>query len=339
MMKDKVMGVSGISLVEFDFLVRMDSYDELNEFFNLSKYNYTNRIDVTKEEIERDLQSLEGRYVSYPGGSLYNTLSTLSELGVDVKQETMIGKDEYGSIIQDEISNKGIRANFQYSQNQNTHMILCFIAPDSDTKYKTCFGCFSEFQRAKVDFKELFTKTQMFIYEGYLLDFEPLRQLSKEAMWKAKNNGLTTVFTLCNTDITRERKGLIKDMFEYTDILIGNKAEFKELVHADDRGDLIYKLTALGKLSVVTLGGDGVLIVDARGNPVIINSPACHADSVVDTTGAGDNFAAGFLYAYLNGHSLELCAKIGNLLGKEVVKQVGTSLVRPESFIAPFLTA
>lgn len=268
-----------------------------------------------------------------PGGSLSNTMSVLANLGIKITAITAIGKDQFGNIIQNDLQKNGAKTYMTYCTAHSTPTALILISPEGSKTMLTSSGCFTEFNASIINYKNI-QRQRLVIAESFLLNHVNARALLSALFRYSKEQRVETALTLSNKAIVARFKDDIDALLPNVDILIGNKKEFLTLTNTNNLSELIKHLKRMNKLSVVTLGEEGALVVDSRThNAIVFKMPAKLAKNVIDVTGAGDNFAAGFLYGYLTGERLENSAALGNTFGNAVVQQLGARLHKPEMLL------
>jgi sugar/nucleoside kinase (ribokinase family) len=162
---------------------------------------------------------------------------------------------------------------------------------------------------------------QVLYMEGYLFD----RPDAKEAFWMAADiaheNGRKVSLTLSDTFcVERHHDDFRRLVAERVDVLFGNEHELCALYDTDDFTLALERVRADLELAVITCGADGSVIATADG---VVNVPVEPVAQVLDTTGAGDLYAAGFLFGYTNGRSLPECGRLGSIAAAEVISHMG----------------
>lgn len=161
---------------------------------------------------------------------------------------------------------------------------------------------------------------QLFHVEGYAIYN---KNLTIRAMQMAKRHNALVSFDLGSFELVRHFKPLIIELLRnYVDIVFANEEEANELVGGGGPDECVDYLATMCHVAVVMMGPKGCLVKSKSDKYRCPTQPV----KAVDTTGAGDCFASGFLYAYLQGYSLEQCARLGSLAGGEVVKYVGAEI-------------
>jgi len=259
-----------------------------------------------------------------PGGSCANTIKGLASLGEKCGFIGKIGRDSVGQLYKDSMSQRGVIPLMTESINARTGEVICLITPNGERTMKAFLG--ASLQMTENDLlPQDFAGVKLLHVEGYSIYNEPL---TLKAMQLAKQNGSMVSLDLGSFELVRQFKPLLLDMLRnYVDIVFSNSEEARELMGGVPGRDVPEKcvdyLAKYCKVAVVMMGKDGCWV--KSGN----EKYKCPADVVanpIDTTGAGDLFAAGFLYAYLQGYTLQQCARMGALSGKEVLFVMGAEV-------------
>lgn len=309
------MNVVGIGNALVDALVRIND-DRILKEFNLPKGSMT-LIDIEKYKKIRSLLWKEN--VSYvAAGSAANTIVGLASLGVKSGFLGNVGSDSYASIFENSLKAHGVKPYLEYTAG-NTGIASTFILPDGERTFATYLGVASDFKDVIISDEEL-KKYGILYIEGYLIyDQDLIRQM----IAKAKKNGLLIALDMASyTVIEQNRDFFLEIINQSIDILFANKEEVMALVGKLPE-EAMPQLSQWVDVAVINMGSDGSLIQQKKN---IIKISAVPDVSVVDTTGAGDLFAAGFLYGYSLKLPLEVCGKIGTLLASEVIKLIGAKI-------------
>jgi len=169
--------------------------------------------------------------------------------------------------------------------------------------------------------------------EGYLWDRDEAKAAFIKAAKAAKAAGREASVSLSDTFCVDRHRASFQDLVEgHIDLLFANEEEIKSLYQSDSLEAALETIRGKCKVTAVTLGEKGSIILT---DDETITVPAAAVDTVVDTTGAGDAYAAGFLYGYTNGKDLETCAKLGGIAAAEVISHYGP---RPEADLKELAT-
>ena len=308
--------IFGIGSALMDFLIEI-GHNELLEL-NLKKGNF-HLID--EEHSKKLLKKLENYKVkTSPGGSSANTLYGVALLGGNVVFCGKIGKDKHGDIYEERMLNSGVKHKIKRSEKITGHAIT-FITPDSERTFAVHLGASLHLEKSDVFFDDL-RQSRMLHIEGYQLEEKNLRDVSLHAMEFAKKNGIKISMDLGDPGIVSRNKEDIRKMIKnYADIVFANEDEAKALTGLAPL-EALNELSKLAGIAIVKLGEKGSCI---KQGSAVYNIPAYKAKAV-DTTGAGDMFAAGVLYGISKGYELKISGHIGSYYATKVVEQIGARL-------------
>ncbi len=308
---DTILGMGNALM---DILVRIDN-EELLRRLDLPKGSMT-LVDQDKAvQILNRIQSLPKSYA--PGGSAANTIRGLAALDTPVTYIGSTGEDDLGEMFKKSMFDEHVTTLLQYSDKPTGHAIT-FITPDSERTFATYLGAATELSAEHLD-RSMFKGHKVFHIEGYLI---LNRELVIKAFQLAKQAGLEISYDMASYNVVEENKNFIKELLtEYVDIVFANEEEAKAFTGKEPE-DALEELAAMCKVAVVKTGAGGSLIAMEEETYLV---KAIEAESL-DTTGAGDLYAAGFLFGYINGMLPEQCGKIGSLLGGKVIETIGTRM-------------
>lgn len=275
---------------------------------------------VDAETLSRLLASVPGATLRAPGGSAGNTAFALARLGMPSRFLGAIGADEAGDYYRDTFRTIGGDVGaFRTRSDQPTAQCLSLVTPDGERTMRTHLGAAMTLAPDHVD-SAAFAGCAHAHVEGYLL-FNP--DLMRRVLAAAKEAGCAVSVDLASFEVVEASRTLLPELLaEYVDIVFANEEEAEAFAGSSDPAVC---LDALGKFCdtvAVKLGADGALL--RRGGETV-RVPAVPVDAVVDTTGAGDLWAAGFLYGLLNGYDLEKSGACGAAMGATAVTREGTT--------------
>jgi fructokinase len=258
------------------------------------------------------------------GGSVANTMAGIAYLGGNPSFIGKINSDEFGKIYRKSLEK--INVNFLYpekAENLSTGASIIFITPDSERTMCTYLGISS--QLAKADINDDNIKDYEIIFlEGYLWDKGISEEMFKHVINLAKKNNIKVAMSLSDIFcVTRHREDFYKLLKNDLDILIGNENEINELMKKDNLLDSMNELRNINKLIIITRSKNGSVAIL---NNEITKCDSIKVDKVLDLTGAGDLFAAGFLKEYLDKSDIKKCLKTGSKLAAQVIQKIGARL-------------
>lgn len=260
-----------------------------------------------------------------PGGSAANTVAGLASLG---GAPAFIGKvhdDALGQEFTRDIGAAGVDF-FTPPLNEGpvTGRSIVLVTPDAMRSMFTYLGASAYLSAADID--ENIIKASRIIYlEGYLLDYEHGMEIAVKAAETAHKYNRQVAFSLSDVScVTGKEEAIVAFVKEHIDILFANDAEICALFKGEDFYKCLDLIKPMVEIAAITRGAKGSVIVNGRTKTFV---EAETVENVVDTTGAGDLYAAGFLYGLTQGRSLGTCAIIGSIAAAEVITHYGA---RPE---------
>lgn len=307
----KVIGI-GNALV--DVLAKVPGEDILEEL-RLPKGSMQ-LIDTERyQSISRRLATMPTEQAT--GGSAANTILALANLGAEPGFIGKIGNDGYGRFFAENCRTHGIRP-FLLRDALPTGVASTFITPDGQRTFGTYLGAAARLRPADIA-PGHFAGYDYFYIEGYLVQNH---DLIERAVDTAHAAGLEVCLDLASYNIVEADRDFFAHLLTETDIVFANEEEARAFTGKAPR-EALDELAAICHTAVVKTGADGAWV--SRGDETV-RVPAIKVEHVTDTTGAGDYFAAGFLYGASTGRALADCARIGSLLAARVIQTVGTSL-------------
>jgi len=275
-------------------------------------------IDEARAE---ELYALMGSTIVASGGSAANTIAGIASFGGRTGFIGKVRDDILGAAFRHDITAVG--AAFPTSAATDgpaTAVCLILVTPDAQRTMNTFLGACANLEPDDVD-PDLIRSAKVTHLEGYLYD-PPLAQ---EAFHKAAEvaHGAARKVSLSLSDafcVRRHRAAFLTLVDHHVDVLFANELEIGELFETDDIDEIVARLSPMTDLAVVTRGPAGSLIL---ANGRVIEIAAAPAHQVIDTTGAGDLYAAGFLYGLTAGASLDECGRLGSVAAAEVIGHVG----------------
>jgi sugar/nucleoside kinase (ribokinase family) len=263
-------------------------------------------------------QSLQ-KPVVVPGGAACNTIVGAARLGGQARFIGMRGKDTYGDQYEEALRGFNVEPFFNLSAT-TTGRVLSVITPDAQRSMFTHLGASVELNPATV-LPELFKDTAIAVIEGYLL-FNP--DLMLASLKSAKAVGAKIALDLASFEVVEAARPILADIIaDYVDILIANEDEARAYTGLSDETAALKALSKNVEVAVLKVGERGSSVaVDGR----MIRIDPQNGSKAIDTTGAGDLWASGFLYGMAHGFSFEKSGRIGSACGYEVCQVVGAQI-------------
>jgi sugar/nucleoside kinase (ribokinase family) len=259
------------------------------------------------------------------GGSAANTIAGMAALGSRCAFIGQVADDELGDIFAHDIRAAGIRFDVPARAGQpTTGRCLIFVSPDGQRTMNTFLGA-SHYLPAQALDRDLIANSAWLYLEGYLWDPEEPRAAMRAAIEVARAAGRKVAFTVSAEFVIDRHRDAFHDLIDagLIDCLFANEDELVSLTQAADVEAAIAAMSAKVPLLVVTFGPDGALAVEngaVEGGTRIAAEPI---DKVVDTTGAGDLFAAGFLHGQVTGRSIGQSLRLGAVCAAECIGHYG----------------
>lgn len=263
------------------------------------------------------------------GGSCGNTIAGLAGLGASCAYIGRVRDDQLGTIFRHDVRSLGVEFDTPAAtEGKPTARCLVFVTPDAQRTMATFLGVCTELNESDIDEAQI-ARAKVTYLEGYLWDDPRAKAALLKAAGAARAAGRKTAFTLsdpfCVDRHRDEFRGLIAD---HVDILFANEAEICSLYQVESFDEALAQVRKDCGMAALTRSEKGSVVV--TGNEVY-HVPAEPVAKVVDTTGAGDLFAAGFLYGLSRGMAPDVSARIGGICAAEVISHVGA---RPEASLA-----
>ena len=254
------------------------------------------------------------------GGSVANTIVGISQLGVKAGFMGKISDDEFGKKYEEGLRRENVE--YFYSKKKEvlpTGTCLILVTPDSERTMCTFLGIAGRINENDI-VSDVIKKSEILFLEGYLWDEgEP-----KKAFDKAINNANKVAMSLSDQFcVDRHKSHFLNLVKNKLDITFANEQEIISLIEAKNFNEAINFCKQLDKLIVITRGEKGAIAIN---NQEIIEIEPKKNLRIVDLTGAGDLFAAGFLYGYINKLSINSCLEKGTEMASKVIQQIGARL-------------
>ena len=319
-MADARFDVLGIGSAIVDIIARAD------DAFLAANGMVKGTMALTTVEQTKKIYERMGQAVEISGGSAANTVAGVASLGGAPCYIGKVGADKLGEIFAHEIKAAGVE--FHGGENRPpklpTATCLILVTPDGQRTMNTFLGACTELTPADIDAERIASARVTYI-EGYQWDTPQAKEAIRKACQAAKGAKRQVALSLSDPFVVdRHRTDLLALIRDDVDILFGNEDEIFSLYQAADLEGAIARLREARVLACMTRSAKGAIVFDGQATLAVDAAPVT---KVVDTTGAGDLFAAGFLYGYTHGRDLTNCARIGAMAAAEVISHMGA---RPE---------
>ena len=262
------------------------------------------------------------------GGSAANTIAVMARLGAKCAFMGKVKDDAFGRIFGHDIRSLGVHFDTAAAADgPATANCLVLVTPDAQRTMLTYLGASIHLKPADVDL-DVIKDARVTYLEGYLWDPEDAKQAFRTAAAAARDAGREVALSLSDPFCVDRHRADFLDLIEgHVDILFANEAEILSLYQVDDFDAAVDKVKGHCKIAALTRSEKGSVVVSGDNVTAVAATPG---DKVIDTTGAGDAYAAGFLYGYTRDEDLAACARMGGIAAAEVIAQIGA---RPETDI------
>ena len=306
--------ILGIGNALVDILVHIDN-DEILDRLHLSKGG----MDMIDAQRKREILEViaEMPQTLATGGSTSNTIHGLARLGATAGYIGKVGNDEMGRLFRQECERFGVIPHLIEST-EDTGVAITFISPNAERTFATYLGAAATMQPAQVD-ESIFDHYDLIHIEGYLI-FN--HDLILDVCKKAKAHGLQISMDMASYNLIESNLDFVKMLLrDYVDIIFANEEEAKAFTGVEQL-EALHKLSDDCSIAIVKVGKDGSYI---KMNGEVTAIAPVDAQRV-DTTGAGDIYASGFLYGLVNGYSALRAGNLASYLSSRMIEHVGAKL-------------
>jgi sugar/nucleoside kinase (ribokinase family) len=307
----KILGM-GNALV--DIMVRLEN-DQIIHDFDLLKGGMKL---VDEKFIQRLMDAVGHIPIEHaPGGSAANTMNGVSNLGMDTGFIGKVAEDHFGKVMNEDMKKNGIKP-FLLKGIAPTGLAVAMVSPDSERTFAVNLGCAIELSPEDIS-SEMFVGYNYFHIEGYLVQNH---ELLKRAVVMAKENNVKVSLDLASFDVVQDNLEFLKEIIaHYVDIVFANEEEAKAFTGMGPELAL-HEISKTSEVSIVKIGKKGSLIKHGEN----IHTIGVIEAKSIDTTGAGDLYAAGFLYGMAKELPMQKCGEIGALLAGKVIEVLGAKM-------------
>lgn len=276
-------------------------------------------IDTHRAE---QLYAAIGPAVEMSGGSAANTVAGIASLGGTAAFMGKVNDDQLGSIYQHDLKSQGVHFATRTTHRRGTPTGRCIIlvTPDAERSMNTYLGAAVEFSQNDVD-ETTIQNAQVTYLEGYLYDQPAAKKAFRHAAQITHAAGRQLALTLSDVFCVERHRGEFLDLIKNNvDILFANQNELMALCQTQDIESAVATVREQCKIAVTTMSAKGAVVTAGAATHQIQAMPVAKP---VDTTGAGDLFAAGFLFGLTNGRSIDDAGHIGALAAAEIISHYG----------------
>jgi sugar/nucleoside kinase (ribokinase family) len=274
-----------------------------------------------------ELDRAEAVYADLPpaqetsGGSCANTIAGLASFRAAVTFIGRVRDDQLGKVYTHDLRSLGVHFDVApATDGPATGRCLVMVTPDAHRTQCTYLGASSVIGPEDVD-ADIVARARVTYLEGYLWDQPSAKDAIRKAATAARGAGRQVAFTLSDPFcVDRHREEFRALVADEIDVLFGNEAEIRSLYEVDDFDAALQRVREHCRVGALTRSEQGSVVIAGDEVHVIDADPV---DRLVDTTGAGDQYAAGFLYALTHGHDLATCGRLGSVAAAEVISHFG----------------
>ncbi len=318
-MTEKTYDVLGIGNAIVDVLAKIE--DEFLAEQNLVKGSMT----LVDAATATDLYGKIGNAIEASGGSAANTMAGIASLGGRSAFTGKVRDDQLGEIFRHDIRASGVAFDSAAAvDGPSTARCMVMVTPDAQRTMATYLGAAVDLRPNDID-ADLVAASEVTYLEGYLWDAPPAKDAFLRAARIAHEAGNKVSLTLSDSFcVDRHRESFLELVRDHVDLLFANEAEITSLYQVEVFDDALQAVRGHCQVVVLTRSEKGAVVLSGEEVHVV---DAAKVDNVVDTTGAGDLFASGFLHGYTQGKGLYDCARIGAAAAAAIIAHFGA---RPE---------
>jgi sugar/nucleoside kinase (ribokinase family) len=281
-------------------------------------------MNLIDAERARELYAAMPPAIEMSGGSAANTAVGVAMLGGRAAYIGKVADDQLGGVFRHDIRAAGVAYEHPPANDSSTGTCLILITPDAHRTMNTFLGAGADLGPDDID--EALVRDSLVVYlEGYLWDPPPAKEAFLKAMRIAREAGRRVALTLSDPFcVERHRDEFLELARDHVDVLFANEAELMSLYQLTEFEAAVERVRADCEMAAVTRSEKGSVIVAGAQTHAIAAEPV---EQLVDTTGAGDLYAAGFLVGLTQGRPLDVCGRLGGIAAAEIISHVGP---RPE---------
>jgi len=281
-------------------------------------------MNLIDEQRATEIYALMGPAVEMSGGSVANTIAGFANLGGQAAYIGRVRQDQFGDIFNHDMRSLGIDVRLEPARNgaptARSHIL---ITPDGQRTMNTYLGACTELSTRDITAATVGTP-QAILLEGYVWDLPEGPALARKAIDIAIANNATVALSLSDSFCVERHRALFTDAIRSgVGIVLADEEEIRALLQTETFNDTLAALKPFENLFAITRSAQGSVIV--RGDWVLTQA-ADRVDTLIDSTGAGDAYSAGFLFGWVNHKSLTECARLGTFCATRVIQQLGARI-------------
>lgn len=288
--------------------------------FHLPKGSMQHVDMETGDRIWQTLKPMGVQYVA--GGSAANTITGTAIFGMKSGFIGKVGDDELGHLFRSDQEQYGIKSTLLKGKSSSGRAMVFITAPNAERTFAVYLGAALEL--GPDDLKpEYFHGYDYFHIEGYLVQNQ---SLIRRAIEMARDAGCIISLDMASYNVVESNEAFLHDIVDrHVDIVFANETEARSFTRLDDPKDALDEIARHCSIAIVKIGKDGSMVRQGDEYHYIGAWPA----DTIDATGAGDTYAAGFLYAHSLGRTLKECGEVGSIIAAKVVEVIGTKIDIP----------
>ena len=317
-MDSNTKSILGIGNALTDILALLPD-DRFLRQFHLPKGSMQHVDMETGDKIWQTLKPMGVQYVA--GGSAANTITGTAIFGMRSGFIGKVGDDELGHLFRSDQEQYGIKSTLLKGRNSSGRAMVFITAPNAERTFAVYLGAALEL--VPEDLKpEFFEGYDYFHIEGYLVQNQAL---IRKAVEMAKKAGCIISLDMASYNVVESNEAFLHDIVDkYVDIVFANETEAKAFTKMEPK-EALDEIAGHCSIAVVKIGKDGSMLKSGDEYHYITAWPA----DTIDATGAGDTYAAGFIYAHSLGMPLKVCGEVGSIIAAKVVEVIGTKIDIP----------
>lgn len=281
-------------------------------------------MNLIDENRAREIYAMMGPAMEMSGGSVANSVAGFANLGGAAAYIGRVKNDQFGEVFNHDMRSLGVDVRLapgdDGSPTARSHVL---ITDDGQRTMNTYLGACTELSINDIS-EDTVGSPKAVLLEGYIWDCPQGPALARKAIDIAHANGAAIALSLSDSFCVERHRSSFSDFVrDGVDIVLADEDEIKELLQARDFDDILQKVRDYDNLFAITRSEKGSVIV--HGDQLVTH-PATRVDNVVDSTGAGDAYSAGFMFGWANDYSLAECARLGTYCATTVIQQLGARI-------------